>query len=391
VDGKIFICSEPTTLICLDAKNGNILWQRNNHYFDTLTEDKAKKAKKLLEQSQEMQKELKDLEEQLDELKKKLTSDPNNREFVSKIESQSSKISDLKTDIEKLSAYKLPKTHAVNGYSSPTPTVDSQYVYVLFGNGVAACYDFEGNRKWIKFIEEPQNDWGHSSSPLLIGNRLIIHFINLRALDTCTGRELWKVETSARWGSPIKGKIDDVDVVITAGGDIVKTSNGQILGKEISFLDYSSPILSGSNIYFIESDSVAFKLPSKISEEIKFEEIWKTKLKKDRYYASSVLHENLIYAITRNNVLSVLDASNGTLIYEKKLELGKGTVYPSIVLAGNNLLISSDNGTTIVLKAGNEYVELAKNKIEGFRSCPLVVDNKMYIRSFNNLYCISKN
>ncbi|MHC4290216.1 MAG: outer membrane protein assembly factor BamB family protein [Planctomycetota bacterium] len=392
VDGKLFVCAEPSTLICLNPGDGEILWQKTNHYFDTLTEDEAAKSRKILEQSNALEKELEDAEQQLKDLKKELAAAPNNPEISSKIESLDSKVDNLEAEIEKLSAYKLPDSHEVNNYSTPTPTTDGNYIYVLFGNGVASCYDLAGNRKWTKFVEEPKDKhgWGHSSSPLLVGDKLMIHITDLWALDTSTGKDSWKVETSARWGTPIKAAIDSEDVVITAGGLVVKASDGHVLADEISSLEYASPIISGSNLYFIESESVAFQLPSEISGDVKFKEIWKTEIHEDRYYASSVLHENLIYAVTLENILSVVDASNGTLIYEKELELGRGTVYPSIVLAGDKLLISSDNGTTIVLKHGREYEELAKNSIEGFRSCPLVVDNKMYIRSFDHLYCIGE-
>jgi len=81
----------------------------------------------------------------------------------------------------------MPETRDVNGYSSATPASDGDNVYVLFGTGVAACYDMEGNRKWIKMLEKSKHQWGHSASPLVVGDKLIVHINDIFALDKKTG------------------------------------------------------------------------------------------------------------------------------------------------------------------------------------------------------------
>ena len=39
------------------------------------------------------------------------------------------------------------------GEAAPTPVSDGQHVYVLFGTGVAACFDLDGNRKWTTVVD----------------------------------------------------------------------------------------------------------------------------------------------------------------------------------------------------------------------------------------------
>ena len=80
---RIFVCSEPTTLICVAKDSGVILWQKTNDY------DEVEGA-----------------------------------------------------------AGNFPETHGDNGQATPTPVTDGRHVYVLFGTGVAACYDLDGNRQW---------------------------------------------------------------------------------------------------------------------------------------------------------------------------------------------------------------------------------------------------
>ena len=92
----------------------------------------------------------------------------------------------------------------------------------------------------------------------------------------------------------------------------------------------------------------------------------------------------------RARLFSVLDAKTGKIIYEKKLDQLKATTYPSPVLAGNYVLLSDEKGTTIVLEAGREYKETAVNVLEPFRSSPIFIGNRMYVRTLKSLYCIGK-
>jgi outer membrane protein assembly factor BamB len=117
-------------------------------------------------------------------------------------------------------------------------------------------------------------------------------------------------------------------------------------------------------------------------------ELWTTTLRKDRYYASPILHEGLIYTVTQGSVFSVIDAATGAVVYEKTLDLGKGTCYPSVTFAGGFLFVSSDNGKTLVLRPGRGYQEVAANTLEPFRGSPVFLDDKLFIRGFQNLYCL---
>ncbi|MHC4983091.1 MAG: hypothetical protein ACYTF6_07990 [Planctomycetota bacterium] len=45
---------------------------------------------------------------------------------------------------------------------------------------------------------------------------------------------------------------------------------------------------------------------------------------------------------------------------------------------------------TIVLEPGREYKQAAKNKLEGFRSCPVFLGKRMYVRGLKHLYCIGQ-
>lgn len=322
VDDRLFICSEPTTLICLSAATGKILWQRTNAYADVLPEK---------------------------------TGD------------------------------RLPKVHKITGYSSPTPVSDGKHVYVFFATGTLVCYDFRGYVQWARYVKpHPPSDWGYSASPVLAGNRLIVHTDSIIAFDCRTGRELWSVRANAKkWGSLIGVRIGGQDAVVSSSGDVVAAKDGRRLCAAFSGLTYNTPIAVGDLIYFIQHGGKAFRVRSGRGDEL-----WTTTPRSDRYYSSPVCSDGLLYAVNKVGHFSVIDARDGLVVHEKALKLG-GTAYPSVVVAGRHVFVSSDNGTTAVLTLGRNPREISRNKLEPFRSSPLFHENRIYIRTLKTMYCIA--
>ena len=390
VGDKIFVCCEPTTLLCVSAADGKVLWQKTNSYMEMLSDEEAAQARQDRKKAEEIIKKLNPLKKQLDELIKKLRKTPKDDELRAKAKAVKKQVKDVEQQLKLVSKWRLPSTNNVNGYSTCTPTSDGKNVYVLFGTGVAACYDLEGNRKWIRLVEKPKAGDGHSASPLLVGDKLLVHVLNLLALEKDTGKEVWRAKSQPRWGSPVRAKIGEVDVAITPSGDLIRVMDGKVLARQLGRLEYCAPVVHGGAVYFIEHGGKAVKLPTEPAEKVEIQALWQTKPKKDRYYASPVYHEGLIYAVTQQGVFSAIDAKTGEVVYEQKLELGKGTVYTSVTAAGKHILVSSDNGTTIVVQPGREYKEITKNTLEAFRTCPVFSGTRMYIRGQKSLYCVGK-
>ncbi len=282
------------------------------------------------------------------------------------------------------------KTHGSNGYTSQTPVADSQRIYTLFGSGVVAAHTLEGKRVWARVVERPQHGWGHSASPTLGGGRLIVHITDLIALDPATGKEVWRRPAKEKFGSPVVTRISGEEIVITPAGDVFRAVDGKPLARGIGKLEYATPVVQEGVVYFIEKKATAVKLPEKIDGA--FETVWTTRVKGSRHYSSPVIHNGLIYAISREEKFSILDAKTGKLVFEKDLYLGEGTnsAYTSITLAGDKLFVGAESGTTVVIEPGGTYKEIARNAVEGFRSSPVFVGNRMYLRAFDHLYCFEK-
>lgn len=396
VGQKIFVCSEPTTLLCVRLDDGKILWQKENSYQDVVLS--AAEQQKLADEQKladDLLKQIRQLDLEMAALRKKLQANPDDKEEIQK------KLDDLKTQADarklKLKDYPLagkfrtPDKNSTGGFSSPTPVSDGGRVFVGFGNGLVACYDLEGKRQWIQLVEHPTVTYGHGTSPVLVGDKLLVHYADLVALNVKDGSESWRLKIAPSHGTPIHAKVGTTDVVITPNGQMVRVADGTVLADKLGSSGPNSPILHQGVIYFVRSEARAVKLPADLSAPVKPETLWKGRLTGGGYwFASPICHDGLIYGINALGILSVAEAATGKLVYEKRLPFGSGQVYPSIALAGGLLFVSSDEGITLVLEPGREYKELAKNKLEPFRSTPVFLGKRMYLRGRELLYCIGE-
>lgn len=422
MNGRLYLCAEPATLLCVDAATGAILWQRTNTFMDALSAEDAETAKKDLAAAAELDRQIGELNKSLRPLQQKLKAWEAAREKAKKeaaeasggtanadatakvqapaaddadIDATNASIGELNAKINKLRKeqaplirYRSPATHADTGYTSPTPVSDGTHVWVDFGTGVTACYDTEGTRRWIMIADQPAHHYGHSSSPIIVADKLLVLYRQLVALDPLTGETLYRVAARPRWGTPTITRIGGMEAAIMPGGEVIRVIDGRIIARNLGDLNYSSATVVGDVLLFVEHPARAFRLPVECGDTIKPQPLWQTAIRNDRYYASPLHHEGLIYAVTQNSHLTVLDIADGSVVYEKKLELGGGVCYPNITLGGNHIYVSSDNGTTAVVKPGRAFDLVATNKLEPFRASPVFVNDVAYIRGMKQLYCL---
>ncbi len=390
VGNRLLTCAEPTTLLCLDTQTGEILWQASNSYEDIAPTEELADMQKLQAECDELRKQVGQVAKQMRQVRKKLQDDPENAGLKAEHEKLKQELVGLKQKLQPYNEtwYVLPTKHNSNGYSSATPVSDGEHVWAVFGTGVVVCYDLDGNRQWAIPLEKPRHPYGHSASPVLADGKLIVHINQLSALEPETGEIIWQQPLPMSWGTPVVTTIGDAEVIITAAGDIVAASDGTVLARSLAKLTYCAPLLHDDVVYFIEHGGKAVRLPGSMEAPFTPEVLWQTQPKKDRYYASPVYHEGLLYAVTQAGIFSAIDAETGQVVYEQNLTLGKGTVYPSVTYAGGLVFVSSDNGNTVVIQPGREYVDVGRNSLGPFRGSPVFVGDRMYVRGFENIYCV---
>ncbi len=382
-DDRIFICSEPSTLHCLSKQDGTSLWQATHPYESFLTEEQQEEARRLAPKIKTLQPRVNALSSELRELRK--IKDPAERKAAeARIREE---LDPLKNELAKAQKFDPPQTHGAQGYSTPTPACNGKYVVVLFGNGTAACHTVDGAKMWAKRLGRPAHQWGHSTSPVIVGNKAIFQVNDVHALDIQTGKELWRVPGKQAFGSIVHASVNAKDLIVTSEGKVIAASDGKVLAEGLHRLAYSTPIVVDGVAYFIEHGGKAFKLATEEGE--KPDSIWKTEPSKDRYYGSPVLHEGLLYAVTQKGDFSVIDAATGDVIHARKLKT-KGTHYTSPTFAGGYIFIGTEQGDVAVLTPGKEPKDVALNRLEKLRSCPVFEGSRMYVRGLEHLYCIGE-
>ena len=150
---------------------------------------------------------------------------------------------------------KLPRSPA--GNTTPTPVCDGQFVYAVFGTGIVACYDMQGERKWIQhFNLKPATEYGRATSPVLVGGKLLVTLSYLIAIDTETGKQVWQNKAVPElYGTPIAVKIDGADAVVMPSGQVVRVQDGKILAAGLGGLNFASPIVQDDTVYLIQTGS----------------------------------------------------------------------------------------------------------------------------------------
>jgi outer membrane protein assembly factor BamB len=106
---------------------------------------------------------------------------------------------------------------------------------------------------------------------------------------------------------------------------------------------------------------------------------------------SPVLYQNVLYLLKEGGVFTALDASNGTVLKQARLQGALGDYFASPVAADGKLYTVSHEGKVSVLKPGKEWEILAINDLgEDCNATPAIADGRIYLRTHQNLYCFGK-
>jgi len=99
---------------------------------------------------------------------------------------------------QKASAERIEEIHPTMGSpAAATPACDGERVFVFFGSCGLICYDLDGRKLWEHALGPFRDEYGASSSPMLIDGKVILcedHDVDsfLIALDARTGKTIWR-------------------------------------------------------------------------------------------------------------------------------------------------------------------------------------------------------
>ena len=305
--------------------------------------------------------------------------------------------------------------------ASPSPVTDGEHVWVANGNGELRCFDFVGRQVWLRDLQADYGkfgvQFGYASSPLL--HQGVLYLQNLQgmytddpsyvlAIDAKSGKTLWKVdrptdgehETPDSYSTATLAKVGEQFILIVSGAGYV-TGHDLKTGREIwrggglnpnnarNYRTIASSLVVG-DIVLVPSRRrpfIAFRTDGS-GDVTESKKLWSTDYGPDVPTPTS--DGERLYIIDDRGISLNLRVSDGSTIWDRT-RIEPGTYSASPLLADGKIYAISEEGTTTVLKAGDEFEILAVNRLDDYTlASPAAAGNQIFIRTAEYLYCIGK-
>lgn len=293
----------------------------------------------------------------------------------------------------------------LHGYASASPVTDGKAVYAFFGCAGVYAYDLSGKSLWHASVGEGIHGWGSGTSPILTDDAVIINASvesgSIVALDKATGEQKWKFEgIKESWSTPLVVKLPG------GGQELVVSMHSKILGLDpatgeqlwecAGVPDYVVPavIADDQGVVYVtggrKPTTVAIRTGGRgdVSET---HVVWH--LKETGKVPTPLLYDGHLYWVSNMGFATCVDAKTGEMVYKERLE-GVGRVYASLVLADEKLYAVSRENGAVVLAASPRFRELGRNELADdtsvFNATPVVSNGQLLLRSDKFLYCVGK-
>lgn len=296
-------------------------------------------------------------------------------------------------------------------FASNSPVTDGETLYVNFGSRGLYAYDLAGNLKWKKDLGQLQmrNAFGEGIAPILHGNHLVIQNDHegqsyIVVLDKRDGKEIWRQERDelSAWPQPIVVEYDGQNQLITSATHIrsYELETGNLLWETAGLGGNAIPaVVNVDNKMVIamtgwrNANALAVKLGGSGDLTDNTDYIAWSNQKGNSYTASPVLHDGILYFISDRGMISAVDAKTGEPFYLQQRLPEVYSFKASPVATNGKLYLATEQGDVVVLKLGKTYEVLTTNEMgdEMFVSSPAVVGGDLFLRSQDELFCISSD
>ena len=300
--------------------------------------------------------------------------------------------------------------HETNTYAAGSPTTDGQRLYFSFGSRGTFCYSLDGELIWKIDLGamRTRNGWGEAITPTLTEDSLIINCDQeegsfIAAIDKLTGDIRWKVDRASEvtsWNTPFVTTYEGKQQVIVNGTGSVKSydaNDGTMLwecgGQTVNAIP--SPVRFRDSVICTSGyrGALACSIPLNSRGDVTTSETIGWRVNQSTPYVPSPILSNtrLLYTAGNTNLLSCIDAGNGNSLLERMRLPGIRTMYASPILANGHFYFTSREGTIVVVKDNETLEVVATNELEDvIDASPVAVDNQLFVRSWNKLYCIEQ-
>ena len=296
----------------------------------------------------------------------------------------------------------IPNLH--EGGPCSTPTVDGDRVYTLGKEGQLFCLSvIDGSTIWKSALQEKLGvklpEWGFSSSPLILGNQLILEAGRVVSFDKMSGEVLWQTEVhEAGYGTTAAFEHHGKTLLATLDCDglrVVESADGQ----EVAFAEWKSPYRTNSTTPIVMGDTIfvstgynvgcgLFRLKGQTLELVYQNAGMRN------HFNNSILHDGWLYGFDgnshngRNATLNCISYETGELAWSQR-GLGCG----SLLIADGKLLVLSEKGELVLAQAShNAWTELARSPFLEGRcwTVPVLSNGRVYGRNADGkLVCVT--
>ena len=283
-----------------------------------------------------------------------------------------------------------------------TPTWDQGRLYALGATGELRCLDANsGAVVWGKNIlndnQSKNLPWAQAASPLIVDDKVVVlpggaNGKSVVAYNKMTGAPVWKVlDDPQAYVSPMLVELAGRrQIVVVSSYRVVGLApeNGALLWSYSwdtdNGINVSQPVVVDRNRFFISSGygkGAALVEVKGSGNSYTASTIWENKNMKNKFN-SSVLHNGYVYGLDEG-ILVCLDVNTG----ERKWKDGRYG-YGQVVLAGNHLIVTSDQGDVALVNASpDKYTEVARfTALSGQTwSYPAIASGKLLVRNSNEM------
>jgi outer membrane protein assembly factor BamB len=283
-----------------------------------------------------------------------------------------------------------------------TPTWEQGRIYALGATGELRCLDANsGAVIWGKNILNDNSaknlPWAMAASPLIVDDKVIVlpggpNGKSVVAYNKNTGAPVWKVlDDPQAYVSPMLVDLAGRrQIVVVSSYRVVGLApeNGALLWSypwdTDMGINVSQPIMVDKNRFFISSGygkGAALVEVKGSGNSFTASTIWENKNMKNKFN-SSVLHNGYVYGLDEC-ILVCLDVNTG----ERKWKEGRYG-YGQVVLAGNHLIVTSDQGDLALVNASpDKYTEVARfSALQGQTwNYPAIASGKLLVRNSNEM------
>jgi outer membrane protein assembly factor BamB len=304
-------------------------------------------------------------------------------------------------------AGEFPGVHDKHNMATPSPVTDGRLVYAWFGTGQLVALTVDGKPAWERHLGREiapfDIQWGHSTSPVLHGDLLLLlcdqpSASYLLALDKRTGQERWKADRGKgrfSYSTPLIVRTPTrTEVIVNSNErvDAYDVATGAPLWHvgEANRFPVPSPIVHDGIIYMSRGyrSGPFFAIRPGGSGDVSTSHVLWHVPTGAPYVSSLVYDGGRVYMANDVGVLTAVDARSGERVWQERID---GVFSASPVAAGGHVYFASENGDTIVVKSAAKPAVVGKNPIgERTIASPAIAGGRIYLRTDLHLFAIGQ-